>query len=734
MWHAHTPRDVDPARAVEQVRKRLTRLAGLSGVDVGLLMNGCDHFPAQRDFARVLGALREAFPGTKFVHGSLAAYVEAVRRAGGARRARGGELLGSKRHHILSGVWSARMPLKQRNDEAHTLLADVWEPLQSWAYFQHGIPYPRSLIDYAWKLFLKNQPHDSICGCSIDEVHREMGPRFDGVVQTAERTIQETMQAVVPTFGRQAAGDRDTVLGVFNSLRESRRQVLERLVVLEPLDYDVDALRVLDPQGRPLPFEIVARHRVQRFWGIDWRAVLDGETQRDRFATYAESFGTRFLEPPADDGLVDTFLHLRILAELPPCGMAKLRLAEAPDLPVPEISDRVHVAEREISNGLVRVLLHPDGSFDLTDERSGHTSRGLNLLEDVEDVGDEYDHAPAPAPAPTGTSDTVGAAGLPGEVCIVEKGALAGALEAHLVLPLPARIDASRTRRVDERVPCAVRVRVKLEAASPVVDVDVRFDNRAEDHRLQVRFPTGIRTDEVVSDAHFLLAERPIDRPAGTDWVQPPPDTVPQQAFTLVRDGARGLAVLNRGLPEIAALRAEDGSVDLRLTLLRSVGWLSRDDLSTRRCQNAGPTIATPDAQCLGRQRFRYAVLPLTEASTLADLEGWSRRWRTPIPCVQGVEDGARETRPGLVETHSGQTRVTAVKRAEAGDTLVVRLTNLTGTVVDETLRFGLDIETVWRTDLLERREERLPLTGPREMTLSLRAHEIATIEVIPRR
>ena len=32
---------------------------------------------------------------------------------------------------------------------------------------------------------MENHPHDSICGCSIDQVHDEMKPRFDQADQIA---------------------------------------------------------------------------------------------------------------------------------------------------------------------------------------------------------------------------------------------------------------------------------------------------------------------------------------------------------------------------------------------------------------------------------------------------------------------------------------------------------------------------------------------------------------------
>jgi alpha-mannosidase len=71
IWHAHTPREVDPRRAVEQVREIFEAHAERAGTDVVLLSNGCDHFPPPRDLGRVLGALREAFPETEFRSGGL---------------------------------------------------------------------------------------------------------------------------------------------------------------------------------------------------------------------------------------------------------------------------------------------------------------------------------------------------------------------------------------------------------------------------------------------------------------------------------------------------------------------------------------------------------------------------------------------------------------------------------------------------------------------------------------
>ncbi len=260
--------------------------------------------------------------------------------------------------------------------------------------------------------------------------------------------------------------------------------------------------------------------------------------------------------------------------------------------------------------------------------------------------------------------------------------------------------------------------------------MELEFDNRAEDHRLRAEFPTGVASDTVVSDGHFYVNHRPIDQPRGEGWRQAPPGTYPQQSFSLIQNAGRGLAVVNRGLPEIQATRSESGEVTLSLTLLRAVGWLSRDDFETRRCQNAGPTLHTPEAQCPGEQCFQYAVVPFAGDYVAADIMGISRRYRVPVLSIQGVEDGSVVGGEGLFNKSTQLTCVSAVKKHEMRDSLVVRLYNITEQRVDETLQFGVDMVAAWQLNLLEERGSRIDLKSTRELSISLGPHEIVTVEV----
>ena len=72
-------------------------------------------------------------------------------------------------------------------------------------------------------------------------------------------------------------------------------------------------------------------------------------------------------------------------------------------------------------------------------------------------------------------------------------------------------------------------------------------------------------------------------------------------------DDEAGATVVGKGLMEYEIVGEPPA---IALTLLRAVGDLSRNDLATRPSGHAGPPVATPAAQCLGRHRFEMAFEP----------------------------------------------------------------------------------------------------------------------------
>ena len=55
---------------------------------------------------------------------------------------------------------------------------------------------------------MQNHPHDSICGCSIDPVHREMMTRFRAVGDIGDSVIDARWTRLLPADDRAAGDDR----------------------------------------------------------------------------------------------------------------------------------------------------------------------------------------------------------------------------------------------------------------------------------------------------------------------------------------------------------------------------------------------------------------------------------------------------------------------------------------------------------------------------------------------
>src|SRR5439155_17237117 len=116
-----------------------------------------------------------------------------------------------------------------------------------------GAPYPRGELWEAWRLLLQNQPHDSICGCSIDQVHREMGIRYDGVEQIGGELITRALSHIVSHVDthRPAAEPSHTVpLVVINPCGGPRTERVRLVLQLPGVAAGYD---LLDARGHKVP-------------------------------------------------------------------------------------------------------------------------------------------------------------------------------------------------------------------------------------------------------------------------------------------------------------------------------------------------------------------------------------------------------------------------------------------------------------------------------------------------
>lgn len=730
IWEINVGRRPDPERAASQFLERLGRVAAASRGRVWLLSNGCDHHPPQPELPTILARVRQLAPGLELRHSSLGEFLDQLRREEVERPVWSGELRSGRQAHLLSGVLSARLYLKQQNERCQRLLAETLEPLEALLALESGAGLPPGLEREAWRLLLRNHPHDSICGCSTDEVHREMESRFAQVVQLGEEALRQLLGRVTPLFAPDKADDTATCLTAWNPLPFPRRDPVRRWVVLLPEDRPVEELELVDEEGRVLPFQVLERHWLERFWGIDYRSCLEWREQDELLRTYLERFGGRIVREAGAPGLTDQFVLLEFQPALPGLAFHHFHLlprpaASSPAAPLERVEAALLSAEGAwLENDALKVWLKPDGRFDLLHKPSGHRWNGLGLLEDVEDAGDEYDYSPA------AETSRLGSEGLKGLLFLDESTEACACLRCELRWPLPRALRQDRGGRDDELMELSLVLRLRLTADSPLLDVELEIDNNLRDHRLRFLAPSGFLQPRWLSHGQFELRERPLEPPAGEGWVQPPQGTAPVQEFSLLEEEGAGLALFNLGLPEVEALRLESGEIALAQTLLRSVDWLSRDDFSSRRRQNAGPTLYTPEAQCLGRLSARLALLPYTGDWCAARVREWSRRWRVAPLLRQGVAEGRlRESCAGLAQARAESVEITALRRHPQRGSWIVRLCNLTDAPLRETLRCGRPLRGAWRCDLLEERELELAVVGT-WLEIDIAPAEILTLEL----
>ncbi len=279
--------------------------------------------------------------------GSLAEYVAAVtqdiQQAGeDALQTLTGEMRSSQYAHLLPSVLSTRMWIKQQNAATEHLLERWVEPLTAWAA-QHGAPYPGELVQLAWKYLLHNQPHDSICGCSIDQVHRENRVRFDQSQQIGEQLVLEAMQHLVarvdtrPPAALSAQAEQMSraaiPIVVFNPAPGPRTEAVQANMQLAALSRQAV---IVDEHGTSLPFTMLKKWQ-QEIGTMPFSRemiasaiALEGVTNPEDFITMAENTIGSFLGSAGEPGKGFEISNVQIKEEDQPQGVVGVELVLTP--------------------------------------------------------------------------------------------------------------------------------------------------------------------------------------------------------------------------------------------------------------------------------------------------------------------------------------------------------------------------------------------------------------------
>ena len=698
----------------EEIRRRFAELKkeldDRATTSQRLLLNGGDHHWPDPRLPETIEFLRRTFDGD-FLHSTIPAYVSAVKKEVENLPVVRGELRFGYRYAfaVMGGVYSSRTYLKQQNWRCQNLLQRYVEPLSAWAW-SRGMRSQLPLIRHAWKTLMQNHPHDSICGCSIDPVHREMLTRFKAVEEVGQGLVQNALDHLIKEDDSASGDDRSLFFVnpspfVRSDLAQADvRFFLQDIVV--GLNPDVKLAPKLPPvrgfalegaDGSPARYQLLGRKE-----GYDIRYTNYNYPKQ----TYADRFSL----------LVDA-------RDVPPMGYRGYRIRKTGRFP--HFATRLRTGKRYIENDFVKVAATSRGEFVLTDKVRRKVYRGLNVFESSGDVGDEYNYS-YPRRDRRILSTSFGA-----KVRVVERGPLRAALRVDSTMRVPASATADRKARGKPLVALPVATTCFLTEDSRLATFETTVENTARDHRFRALFRSGTKAGSVLVDSQFCIVEREQKKYDVRKFtIEHPAQVAPMQRFVTVREKMRGLTLLSDGIPEYELLL--DGKGTLALTLLRSVGLLAGEDLITRPGGKAGWHNETPDAQCQGTHMFRYAVVAHTAAEIESHqfLNAMAEQFHFPLLAVRRKGDAIP-----LQGSFLGNPVVSlvwsALKQSEDGEDILVRVYNTTSEPREALIALDRPIAKAWISRLDETRLEPIDTRGG-PATIPVPPGAIATVRLKP--
>ena len=172
-------------KKAELLKSNLDKIAAKSG-NVLLLPIGADHLGVETDIDNQIKAVNELLKNDYYIRlGSPFDYFKRVENRF-KEFEWNDEIRDNSKTFTLQGCYSSRLDLKRENVEC-TYILDL---ASRFVKQQRETAYDTTL-EYAYKMLIQNQAHDSICGCSTDDVHSENLIRYKKIKQIANTIIDE---------------------------------------------------------------------------------------------------------------------------------------------------------------------------------------------------------------------------------------------------------------------------------------------------------------------------------------------------------------------------------------------------------------------------------------------------------------------------------------------------------------------------------------------------------------
>lgn len=467
-----------------------------------------------------------------------------------------GEMRNQDKIFLLPGVLSTRAYLKQWNQYLEDCLLYRMEFIHSYFDSKYN---ETAFLEKMWKELLLNQAHDSICGCCIDETHRDMEVRYskmNSALMEYEATILEENYAF--SFDDEQV---NSFLYVTQSVPLCTSRLVQCTIDI-PKNQDKGGIELIY-NGIPLPFDVRNRDEME---------VL--------YSSYVK-------EPSYRD-----IIRYKVLFSLDFNGIETKKIEIHPKHKDIEI---LSCQEDSIENEFY-VISSAKYGFCVYDKNKKTLYEDQQIFRSSLDAGDSYNYSPP-------QYDTSSQATITSSS--VTKTKNFSILHLKYEMMVMSGLASDRTRGSGNYENITLQTEVMLYKNDHIVHVKTDFCNTASQHRLQMGFYTSTCVEHF-SDTAFDFVRRPFEKNV-VKSVHKNEEHRCTQYPVLSTVVVNDLQIITQGIQEYEIDCLKQNTYCF-LTLVRSIADISRRDLQYRGA-GAGPGIAVEDAKCLRKFSYEYDIV-----------------------------------------------------------------------------------------------------------------------------
>ena len=675
-----------------------------------LYLDGTDFSTPHPELTDMLRDLKEIFPEQEFVNTRLEEYAEKMHEVldKDSLKTVFGELRDGPSCDCSGNALASRMYLKLLNKKAENLLIHKAEPFMA-VNFLLGNSYESGYLAKAWDYMLKSHPHDSINGVTQDKTADDVEYRLNQAIEMGQVLCDHAAYGLIRqmNFGEENQGKQ--MLVVFNPHPFETKEIC-KVTVATPREDSVWSMKAQDVHGIQLKVQEI--HRDEKAFPVHDLEARPWPYVADRHSFYVETgvipamgYKTIVLEP--ENNFSRTHYY-----------WMEMRKSEGHD---------ICATDNVLENENLKVTVNFNGTLNMLDKTTGEIYEDLHYFEDAGDVGNYWAYYP-PYHNQIYTTLTNSA-----QVWCEDNGPLSATLGIRYSMMLPAAGFESKCgvygegKRSEEKKTFEIVSYITLEKGAKSLKVRTVVDNNVENHRLRVAFPTGIQAETVDTAGHFCVDKRPAHPVMDKDGkFYPEMRTLPMQMFADVSDENKGLGIVNSCFTEY---EMKDDQT-LYMTLFRAMG-----NMIVTWWEAVGEFPGKKGSQLQREMEFEYAIYPhkgnWEEAETYAE----ARKLNTPVMTYQvaGGKGGTLALEQELLHIDNRNLQVSAFKKSEDRDSLILRVYNPTGQTIHSQVRLsvpGFEVQEVTECNLNEEQTEIKYPVHANVWETEVGSNEIKTFEI----